>query len=350
MSVTALAPLPGARPGALPSVPLLCVIASLAVHLIAAAILWTNRPAPSATSVPRLNASAVMVALSPGGSEAAPGAVDARTAPRSDRGTLGVQPAPVAAAAPAARGGTHGAPRPDSPPIQAPQPGTTSAPLLNAGAPLVLPSQLLLRFVSTHAEHDGASRELAWSLGSSHYMVERLDRDRAGATLARASSLGLLTHQGLLPAQAISNDITGIAQSIEIDWAARRAVDGVSGARVEAIDDGTQDELSLLFQLSVLHQMVDAHDRRTGFVVPMIGVLRAASVRERAQPEVIDAPAGRFEAAVYELTLHSRTTGARHLTVWLARELAWAPVRLVEQRGRHAVDWHVAAISDASGH
>ncbi|MEF9996822.1 MAG: hypothetical protein RR784_09605 [Burkholderiaceae bacterium] len=192
-------------------------------------------------------------------------------------------PAPATSASSAARFGTDEA-------------ATTPAlPLEGRGDSLVLPTAVR----AIYRAPGGGQRQLVWRLTGERYSL----RWSAGLGAAEIveSAQGVVSWMGLLSLHYSRRQGSSL-ERLDFDWSRQR----LSGDVDAPIEAATVDAASLLMQLAVSHQWLDAARRSAGWELPVAGQGR---VRVSEMAGGVGAPRYRIE--------------------WVARAGAWA-ARVVE--------------------
>jgi hypothetical protein len=284
----------------------------------------TPQPPPSSAPAP------------PGTSDAAkaPGSPVARAAP-----TAPVEPAPLPQAAPAPS--TPAAPEPAPP--TAPAPTAANAPL-HAPVQVVLPRSARLVYASYATVRAGGfvlpvrgRTTTRWQFLDGHYQVN-LSIDVVN--FSETSSGQFDPDFGLEPERYSETRPHRPISTTRFDWANHR-VSFTEDQRQQEAQPGTQDRLSVQFQLSVLRQVYPDLFVR-GTVVPIL----LAGTRDVSRwtftvtgEDNVDSGLGHLPAL---RVLSNRTTasGDESLEVWISEKLRWFPVRIrMVDKNRNVLDF-----------
>lgn len=164
---------------------------------------------------------------------------------------------------------------------------------------------------------------LNWNFADGHYRLDSVAQGTGIFAIAGKyvqASEGDITNSGLRPV-AFSVERRGRKDSAKFNWPESSVqFNGKSGERTEAASPGTQDMLSLLFQLAFTPPLGDDLT-----VIVTNGRKLERYAFERAGEETIELEGGTFRT----LKIHKRRQGDEDgMEVWLALEHHYLPVKI----------------------
>ncbi len=299
----------------------------------------SGRPGPTRAAAPAPEAR-TQQPVPASGQSAAPKTSDIATAAPPPSGPGAASDQPVATAAPAE---TAPAPEPVSAAASAaPEPPPRSPPG-HAAVQVVLPKSARLVYQSYGTVRVGGfmlgvrgRTTTRWRFQNGHYQSD-LSIDVVNFV---ESSQGLFDPDfGLEPERYSETRPRRPVSTTQFDWANRRVTFTEDNRQGEA-EPGTQDRLSVQFQLSVLRQVYPERFVR-GSVVP----ITLAGTRDVSHwtftvtgEEIVDSGLGHLPAL---RVLSNRTTasGDESLEVWISEKLNWFPVRIrIIDKNRNMID------------
>lgn len=198
-------------------------------------------------------------------------------------------------------------------------------PLESGGDSLVLPSAVR----AIYRAQDGSERQLVWRLTGTRYALQWSTGTGTAAVIE--SARGSLSWAGLLPLHYSRRSPAG-EEPLEFDWSRQRSTDD---APIEA---ATVDSASLLMQLAISHQWLDAASRRVGWVLPVAG-------RGRVRVTEIDGDLGAPRYRIEWLAV-SGVGDERPVELVLAPEHGFLPAAFRESGREGEREWRLVNVEN----
>jgi hypothetical protein len=295
----------------------------------------TPQPTPVPATAPSAQESAAPEVAGAGGAPPPPAGADSAVASATPNAPAQTAPAPALAPAP-----VPGVPTVSAAPQASPAPPA----LAHAPVQVVLPKSARLVYASYGSVRVGGimlavrgRTTMRWRFRDGHYQSDlNVDVVNFGQ-----SSQGLFDPDfGLEPERYSETRPHHPISTTQFDWANRR-VTFTEGSQPAEAEPGTQDRLSVQFQLSVLRQVYPERFVRGG-VMP----ITLAGTRDVSRwtftvtgEDIVDSGLGHLPAL---RVLSNRTTasGDESLEVWISERLDWFPARIrMVDKNRNVLDF-----------
>jgi hypothetical protein len=250
------------------------------------------------------------------------------------------QPQQTPAPQPAESSGSAPAAQPSAPPVPAQPPAAPR----HAPMQVVLPRSARLVYDSYATVRAGGfvlpvrgRTTTRWRFQDGHY---QLDLSIDVVNFAESSRGQFDPDVGLEPERYSETHPRRPVSTTRFDWANRR-VSFTDEQRQEKAEPGTQDRLSVQFQLSVLRQVYpDLFVRGTVVPITLAGTRDVSHWTFTVTGEdMVDSGLGHMPA-LRVLSNRSTASGEESLEVWIAEKLNWFPVRIrMVDKNRNMLDF-----------